>query len=476
MPPKSIPHFVPPTLPNSTVIQCVVKERCYLNLWAKNTLWINKCPLLQTDKSIEDGVLIFPSYNSTHQPCLYDVSILRDNVTDLQLCFTLLSDASAQLSPNAIFKDKRCYFIKFVHELTGNGTCAGKYCKNDGFCDGSSSTYKCLCPLGFSGINCSKSHGNVNNTALPSNEQILSGNLAFPKSVYCKYDTECMVLFSVSKTPGFHTGWNGTNIEVVNIRFEHIPSSNDVIGKVVLIHKSTGTDSFCIILSSTNGTSAYVQCCSIFMELVHQKAFPDYGQPRFIWPSPTNGTVFSCAFGQPCHVLITLSKEYNNVNCPVLKDRTSDGISTHIFVSNFTSKCRYDVWIGSPLSYNRKTTDYCFQSPTLGVLAEIRCFKVYFDQQAQKDATTTTFNRQSSIGSTASTSHSGLMCPKCDANLNCVWNGTCYPGQVCMIRSFHGSMVVHCSEKENCNFIKAAVPHVEILCCEDHQCITNIIR
>lgn len=56
-------------------------------------------PLLQTDKSIEDGVLIFPSYNSTHQPCLYDVSILRDNVTDLQLCFTLLSDASAQLSP-----------------------------------------------------------------------------------------------------------------------------------------------------------------------------------------------------------------------------------------------------------------------------------------------------------------------------------------------------------------------------------------
>lgn len=209
------------------------------------------------------------------------------------------------------------------------------------------------------------------------------------------------------------------------------------------------------------------------MESGHPKTFPDYGQARFIWSSPSNGTVFTCSFGQPCHVLITLSKEYNNANCPVLKDRTSDGISTHIFVSNFTSKCRYDVWIGSPLSDNRKTKDYCFQSPNFGALAEIRCFKVYFDQHAQKEATATT--TPSSIGSTASTSHSGLMCPKCDADLNCVWNGTCYPGQVCMIRSFNGATVVHCSEKENCNFIKAAVPHVEILCCEDHQCITNII-
>lgn len=468
-PQKLFPYFVRPTLPNASVLQCVVKDRCYLNLWAKSALGMYKCPLLQTDKTIEDGVYIFPLKDSAHQPCQYDVSIIRDNATDLQLCFTLFND----LEQPVLFKDQRCYLIKFVHELTGKGTCAGKFCYNGGFCDGSSSTFKCLCRIGFSGINCSESHGRVLDTDLPSYEQSFFGDLAFPKSVYCKYDTECVVLFSVSHSSGFHTGWNGTNIEVINIRYEKIPSSLDVIGKVVLVHKSTGTDLFCLILSSTNRTSADVKCCSIFMESGHPKTFPDYGQARFIWSSPSNGTVFTCSFGQPCHVLITLSKEYNNANCPVLKDRTSDGISTHIFVSNFTSKCRYDVWIGSPLSDNRKTKDYCFQSPNFGALAEIRCFKVYFDQHAQKEATAKT--TPSSIGSTASTSHSGLMCPKCDADLNCVWNGTCYPGQVCMIRSFNGATVVHCSEKENCNFIKAAVPHVEILCCEDHQCITNII-
>lgn len=52
-------------------------------------------PLLQTDKTIEDGVFILPFYNNpTHQPCLYDVSMLRDNATDLQICFSLLRDSS----------------------------------------------------------------------------------------------------------------------------------------------------------------------------------------------------------------------------------------------------------------------------------------------------------------------------------------------------------------------------------------------
>lgn len=41
--------------------------------------------------------------------------------------------------------------------FTVKGSCAGKFCFNGGFCDGSSSTYKCLCRLGFSGINCSES-------------------------------------------------------------------------------------------------------------------------------------------------------------------------------------------------------------------------------------------------------------------------------------------------------------------------------
>lgn len=91
--------------------------------------------------------------------------------------------------------------------FTVKGSCAGKFCFNGGFCDGSSSTYKCLCRLGFSGINCSESrltmyyrmhvfkvlwmffnplyitlynplyivkigHGNIQETVLPSNKLV----------------------------------------------------------------------------------------------------------------------------------------------------------------------------------------------------------------------------------------------------------------------------------------------------------------
>uniref|UniRef100_A0A8W8N6X5 Uncharacterized protein n=1 Tax=Magallana gigas TaxID=29159 RepID=A0A8W8N6X5_MAGGI len=94
-----------------------------------------------------------------------------------------------------------------------------------------------------------------------------------------------------------------------------------------------------------------------------------------------------------------------------------------------------------------------------------------------------------SVGSTASatnttplsTSHpplttttsTGLMCPECDENLICSWTRDCYPGEVCMIRQFNRTLTVHCSEKDDCNFMKKFVP--EILCCKDIQCINNII-
>lgn len=36
------PYFVQPTFLDSTAIQCLVNEHCYLNLWAKNKLGENK--------------------------------------------------------------------------------------------------------------------------------------------------------------------------------------------------------------------------------------------------------------------------------------------------------------------------------------------------------------------------------------------------------------------------------------------------
>nr|XP_034327553.1 uncharacterized protein LOC117689757 isoform X2 [Crassostrea gigas] len=74
-----------------------------------------------------------------------------------------------------------------------------------------------------------------------------------------------------------------------------------------------------------------------------------------------------------------------------------------------------------------------------------------------------------SVGSTASTTNTRLTCPVCDENLNCDWNHTCFLGEVCMIRNT--PFTVHCSKKQDCIFMQTLVN--EIICCEDHQCISE---
>ncbi|XP_052703461.1 uncharacterized protein LOC128179823 isoform X5 [Crassostrea angulata] len=74
------------------------------------------------------------------------------------------------------------------------------------------------------------------------------------------------------------------------------------------------------------------------------------------------------------------------------------------------------------------------------------------------------------------TTIAGLICPECDTNLTCVWDRSCYPGQVCMLQQYRRDpFTVHCSEKIDCLFMKKNMIGTEIICCEDHQCISNIL-
>nr|XP_034335399.1 thrombospondin-2 isoform X1 [Crassostrea gigas] len=66
----------------------------------------------------------------------------------------------------------------------------------------------------------------------------------------------------------------------------------------------------------------------------------------------------------------------------------------------------------------------------------------------------------------------GLSCPECDAELNCVRNRTCSPGEVCMVRN--RPFNVNCVKKHDCTLQKNT-PGAEIECCEDDQCVTNIL-
>ncbi|XP_052689380.1 collagen alpha-1(XII) chain-like isoform X1 [Crassostrea angulata] len=94
-------------------------------------------------------------------------------------------------------------------------------------------------------------------------------------------------------------------------------------------------------------------------------------------------------------------------------------------------------------------------------------------------ATTTSMDTTKTSPTTtlpSSTTKTELTCPACDENLNCVWNRACFHGEVCMIRQYHNTpFTVHCSKKQDCIFMKTFVKGAEIMCCEDHQCISHIV-
>lgn len=56
--------------------------------------FLHHSPVLVPDKSIEDGVYVFPLTDVTRQPCVYDVSMLREDASQFKICFTLLNDES----------------------------------------------------------------------------------------------------------------------------------------------------------------------------------------------------------------------------------------------------------------------------------------------------------------------------------------------------------------------------------------------
>ncbi|XP_078333127.1 properdin-like isoform X2 [Crassostrea virginica] len=70
----------------------------------------------------------------------------------------------------------------------------------------------------------------------------------------------------------------------------------------------------------------------------------------------------------------------------------------------------------------------------------------------------------------------GLVCPSCDDSLNCVFNNTCDSSETCMIRSHQETQFsVHCLRKDDCTFMQTALPHSEIYCCDDRDCIRQYL-
>ncbi|XP_078315803.1 uncharacterized protein LOC111128657 [Crassostrea virginica] len=379
------PHFINPTLPDSTVLQCNVNEQCHLSFWVAGAIGVEHCPPLVADKTIIDGVHINPLRAAAQNPCIYDSVILTDNPRDLHVCFYEPSQVAT--------KDRRCYLVHVLPQQTVKGSCAGQFCYNAGFCDGSSSTSVCLCRLGFSGHDCSQEVGVPQGIKSYPALQPIFGDLALPKSVKCPLLKDCVIPFSVTNTNGsdlFNLTWNGTNIDAVNFQTTGIQGSRDVLGKAVIVHATTGTDKLCLSLTSPFSKEFNYDtiCCLIETESTNANPPIDYGQGLFSSPSPSNNSELVCTPGQPCHIKYTLSKDQNQ-KCPTIVDRSE--FPVHIFTRLSSEKCEHDAYIISNASY-KGNRDYCLQLSSSGILGPIRCIKVHFENHVlpMLPSTTTT--------------------------------------------------------------------------------------
>nr|XP_034327569.1 uncharacterized protein LOC117689758 [Crassostrea gigas] len=162
-----------------------------------------------------------------------------------------------------------------------------------------------------------------------------------------------------------------------------------------------------------------------------------------------NIVIFLCSFAGG--FLFVLS---NPSPRPVEKQPTNRTLSKSVHCSNTTPYC---ALLGQSVcsSHEAWATYNC----------QMFCGKCTAQTVSTSTASST------SVGITASTINTRLTCPVCDENLNCVWNHTCFHGEVCMIRNT--PFTVHCSKKQDCIFMKTLVN--EIACCEDRQCISKIV-
>uniref|UniRef100_A0A8W8ICE5 EGF-like domain-containing protein n=1 Tax=Magallana gigas TaxID=29159 RepID=A0A8W8ICE5_MAGGI len=261
--PKTLfPYFLHPTPPDSTTMQCVVNEQCYINIWAKNKLGVDHCPLLQTDKNIEDGVHVFP---------------LNDTVKALALeCPASTTDSvmEAPLFPDAcVDQDFRAKIVPKLTPLFGDFVLP-KFIR---------------CPL--------------------------REECVIPYSV-TKTDSSC----------GFHLSWSGENFSSVHFTSSVILESLDCCGRATIIHNVSGIDEFCLSLKSSDGLISYDNVCSnVSSERDTADVNLYMFQSQFIHPSPTNGSEFSCTPGQPCHVMFSTGKHLNQ-KCPDVRDITTSPV------------------------------------------------------------------------------------------------------------------------------------------------------
>ncbi|XP_061173643.1 uncharacterized protein LOC133182814 [Saccostrea echinata] len=377
---KMFAHFISPTLPDETEMQCKIGRPCHLTLWTKNVFGNNSCPFVQPDKTPEDGVYIFQQTDKT-SPCMNDVTIKLPNVGKTKLCFQALG--ADFYHPESENGETRCYNLEIVAALTVKSSCSNVKCMNGGFCDSNTLTGECRCVLGFSGRHCEMRTGA---SLISTTRNTMMTDMAIPENIICHLGEHCDIPFSVTTNsttrPSTKLGHydEGLTVSMSVLQNDQHTTLNTFIGHVTVTPDLIGSHIVCIQTSTDKILTTDERCVNVLTPNNETMTTVNKNLPHYESPTLPNNTQVICPPAKTCHLILNISPGLHE-NCPDIKRMMGNADFTHIFHSNTNNKvignCTADVAI-TPLTNHNSSDLYCFEVSFPSVPGEKRCFNVTY--------------------------------------------------------------------------------------------------
>ncbi|XP_012940484.2 neurogenic locus notch homolog protein 3 isoform X1 [Aplysia californica] len=258
--------------------------------------------------------------------------------------------------------------------------CVPTPCDHGGVCQGSApSSYKCFCPLGFSGQSCSTVDPDPQLTKHEFSPQL------FPPSgstIQCEVHKLCdFPVYSNGNKPGsvpnVRPGPSAPGVDILVNPTEPDNSTSlpgfNYVTQVSTKSPTPGQKSVCVQMDDGNGN----MISSCYSVLVIDPAVSSTPQPggaashnnqkgtKFLYPTPPDGSKLPCADPSGCHLVVATTQDPSG-NC---SDLTTSRKDVYLFNTTVTSfgACQTEVLI-----IPNDTTPTCFQAR----LGDKRCFSV----------------------------------------------------------------------------------------------------
>ncbi|XP_062599658.1 uncharacterized protein LOC134261214, partial [Saccostrea cucullata] len=289
--------------------------------------------LLPRQAPFSSGTAVLTTSLTTfdHTLCVADIATIVKHNETKKLCFEVNGSA-----------DKRCIIVNAVTNLT-KSHCNSKPCGAYGYCKSTSTSYVCICKLGYKGMHCEKTTQPIP-VPRPSNKFSNSSpifvNTMLPKEITCQLNKDCPIMIPVHGSPvnksSLLFGHLDKGVEPKQINLIDITKRvNQSIAQFHVIPSQTGTKRVCV--QTKNSLTNTDEIC------VNVKIIPDNTvstttpliTPEIVSPSLPDGTVLQCESAlDSCHIQLVTKPTPGSQSCPRVENTpTSSLVNIHDFTS-----------------------------------------------------------------------------------------------------------------------------------------------